>query len=245
MNESSRQAFVADRRCRNCLARHHAVCAVLQADVRHALGDIMVHKHYERGQVIWGDQDSADMFAIIVSGAVKLVKNLEDGREQIVAVMFAPACIGRLFADRQQSLAEAVTDTELCCFSRSAFERLIGRNPHIEHALFERTLHDLDRANDWITALGKMNAREKIASFLMQMMRLSEQSHCDDDRPAPNLPSFVLPLTRREIADYLGLTTETVSRYFTRLRMSGVIAMTDARFIEIRDVDALERMSGF
>ena len=179
------------------------------------------------------------MFAIVVSGAVKLYKMLADGRQQIVGLLFASDCVGRAFSETQQTFAEAASDVELCCFPRQQFEQILEKHPELEHALFEKTLADLDSAREWMVALGRKTAGEKIASFLLQMMHKSELTKCPHGRPSPQLPTFELPLTRSEIADYLGLTIETVSRNFTKLRTDGLIRLLDGRTVEICDTDEL------
>ena len=232
---------IVDRRCENCPVRHHAICSALDAHGCHALSDIMVHKHYSHGQNIWGEEDEAHLFSIVVSGVVKLYKMLADGRQQIVGLLFASDSLGRAFSDKQQTFAEAATDVELCCFPKKKFEQVLAGHPELEHALFEQVLTDLDLARDWMLALGRKSASEKMASFLLQMMHKTELTKCPHDRPSPNRPTFVLPLTRGEIADYLGLTIETVSRNFTKLRVDGVIGLIDGQTVEVRDPDRLEQ----
>ena len=199
----------------------------------------MVHKHFVKGQPIWNEEDEANVFAIIVSGSVKLFKMMADGRQQIVGFLFSSDCVGSPFSETQHTFAEAATDVELCCFPRQKFERVLRQQPEIEHALFQKTLNDLDSARDLMVALGRKTANEKIASFLLEMSHRSELTKCPHDRPAPNLPTFVLPFARSEIADYLGMTIETVSRKFTELRSSGVIRLIDAQTVEICDPDML------
>ncbi len=235
MNELASSEVNFDRRCENCPVHHHAICSALDNHKCQILSDIMVHKHFARGQPIWREEDQADLFAIVVSGAVKLVKMLSDGRQQIVGLLFASDCLGRTFAEKQQTFAEAATEVELCCFPRKVFERVLRRHPELEHALLEKTLRDLDAARNWMVALGRKSASEKIASFLLEMSHRSELTQCSLDRPTPDLPTFALPLARTEIADYLGLTVETVSRNFSKLKVSGIIRLIDGQTIEVRD----------
>lgn len=203
----------------------------------------MFHQHYERGDQLWSDEDDSQVFAIVVSGTVKIYKMLTDGRQQIVGLMFSSDCLGRAFSATQQTFAEAASEVELCCFPRKKFEELLGKHPELEHALLEKTLNDLDNAREWMIALGRKTAQEKIASFLLQMTLKSRQYKCDQRRPLANVPTFVLPLGREEIADYLGLTIETVSRHFTKLRAAGIIDLIDFRTIKVCEPDELARLS--
>ncbi|MEX0345761.1 MAG: helix-turn-helix domain-containing protein [Rhizobiaceae bacterium] len=243
MVTSPELAPVFDRRCETCPVRHHAICSVLENQHCHDLSDIMVHKHFQRGQALWGEEDDAEFIAIVVTGTVKLFKMLSDGRQQIVGLLFPSDCVGRAFSETQQTFAEAATDTELCCFPRRQFEQVLKQHPDLEHALLEKTLNDLDNARNWMIGLGRKTAGEKVASFLSEMARKSELTKCNQHRPPANVPIFMLPLTRVDIADCLGLTIETVSRNFTKLRADGVIKSVDARTIEVCDPEALARLA--
>ena len=124
------------------------------------------------------------------------------------------------------------------------FEHVLEEHPELEHALLEKTLNDLDNARDWMVALGRKSASEKVASFLLEMTRKSEFTKCTQDRPSPEHPTFVLPLSRREIGDCLGLTVETVSRTLTKFRVNGTIRLVDTHTIEVCDPDELAELAG-
>ncbi len=235
---------ILDRRCKTCPVRHSAICSVLDERHSHALSDLMVHKHYKHGETLWGDEDDAHAVAIVVSGTVKLFKILSDGRQQIVGLLFPSDCSGQAFSQTQHNFAEAATDVEICSFPRQKFEHVLRQHPELEHALLEKTLNDLDRARDWMVRLGRKTAGEKVASFLSEMARKSELTKCPHDRLTPKLPTFVLPLTRGEIGECLGLTVETVSRTLTKLRVDGAIRLIDTHTIEVCDPDALARLGG-
>jgi CRP/FNR family transcriptional regulator len=204
----------------------------------------MSHRNFERRQLIWSDDDETHQFAIVTSGIVKLSKLLPDGRQQTVSLLFASDFLGRVFSPINDSFAEAVTDVTLCCFPRGQFERAMKEYPVLEHALFEKTLDNLDDARNWLVALGQKTAQEKVASFLLRMSKKSELSHCAQARSNSNFPIFILPISRNEIADYLGLTIETVSRQITKLKIREVIRLLNASTIEISDPDALEEIAG-
>jgi CRP/FNR family transcriptional regulator, anaerobic regulatory protein len=226
--------------CQSCPARHHAVCRALNGTSIHRLGDVMVHRHIARGELVWHEADDIRQFSIIVSGVVKLVIVLPDGRQQIVGLLFPSDCLGRPFSHAARTAAEAVTDVELCSFGSGQFERVMSENPEIEHALLERTLDNLDDARMWMATLGRKTAREKIAGFLLQMSRRADFDHCPDFKSGSNFPTVSIPLTRAEIADYLGLTIETVSRKLSKFRADGLIHLVDSRTIEICDPESLK-----
>ena len=228
------------QRCRQCTVRHRAVCGAMDDEQIARLSTIAHRRKVTAGQIILSDQEPASFFANIISGTIKLTKTTADGRQQIVGLLFSPDFLGRAFRRSNPYFAEAASDLEICVFPKDAFERLAGDYPELEHRLFEQTLDELDAAREWMLLLGRKTAEEKVANFLYLLARRSRMTHCADHAAA----SFELPLSRADIADYLGLTIETVSRQITRLKTSGVIRLVSNRLIEVPDLDALSRVAG-
>jgi CRP/FNR family transcriptional regulator len=135
--------------------------------------------------------------------------------------------------------AEAASDVELCVVPRPTLEALVARYPALEHKLMQQTLRELDEARDWMVTLGRKTAQEKVASFLHLIA-----THADPTGDGEGSVAFDLPLTRLDIADFLGLTIETVSRQLTRLRQTDVIRITNTRHVEIPDLARLEALCG-
>ncbi|MFN0219539.1 MAG: helix-turn-helix domain-containing protein [Hyphomicrobium sp.] len=186
-------------------------------------------------------------FANVVSGVVKLTKSLTDGRQQIVGLQFPSNFLGRPYGQASTYDAEAATNVRLCTFARPQFERLVRDFPGLEHRLFENALTELDAARDWMLLLGRKSASEKVASFLMLVAENSRQVGCSGS-DAESSAKFDLPLTRTEIADYLGLTIETVSRQLSKLRALGKISLEGPRTILVSDMrrlaEAAEQQAG-
>jgi CRP/FNR family transcriptional regulator len=230
-------------RCDHCAVRHQAICGALSNAELVTLNQISRRRMVKQGQTIMSDEDPADFFANVISGAIKLTKTLADGRQQIVGLLFAPDFLGRAHSSNNPYFAEAATDVELCSFPHDGFQRVLKEFPSIEHRLFEQTLDDLDAARDWMVLLGRKTATEKVASFLLLLARRSTLTGCVHT-PAPAVPRFELPLTRADIADYLGLTIETVSRQITRLKTAGMIKLLENRLFVVEDMAALIKASG-
>ena len=230
-------------RCASCAVRHQAVCGVLSDKEILRLNQMSRRRIVGPGQIVLNEADQTEFFANIVSGVVKLAKTLPDGRQQIVGLLFAPDFLGRAYCDDNPYYAEAATEVELCCFPRDSFEALLSECPDLEHRLFEQTLDELDSAREWMLLLGRKSAQEKIASFLYLLAKRAQMTGCAHSPSAP-VPVFELPLTRADIADYLGVTIETVSRQITRLKTIGLINLIDTHHIAIPDLDALGAMSG-
>lgn len=201
-------------------------------------------RRLKSGDVILRAEEEPPFFANIVSGAVKLSKTLADGRQQIVGLQFPPDFLGRAYRNRSPLYAEAASDVELCIFPRADFERLLEERPQLENRLFQNTLDELDAAREWMLLLGRKTAMEKVASFLALIARRNQPAACAH-MAAPPLLTISLPLTRAEIADYLGLTIETVSRQLGRLRADDVLEAGANRSITVLDPDRLEEIAQF
>jgi CRP/FNR family transcriptional regulator len=132
----------------------------------------------------------------------------------------------------------ATVDVTLCCFDRTRFEGLVQNTPHIAQRLMELALDELDAARDWMLLLGRKTAREKIATFVEMLARRSNQDeHAETQK-------IELHMTRDQIANYLGLTLETVSRQFSALKKEGIIDFSDRRHFVVKDLPALRDETG-
>lgn len=219
--------------CRACEAWHRGVCGALTSSQLLSLNKQSTRKHIEAGSELIGESQETSSYANIITGVVKLTKMMSDGRQQIVGLQFAPDFLGRPFRIDSGISADAATDVNVCSFPKAAIERMIKEAPELEHRLLEQTLKELDEARDWMLTLGRKTACEKVASFLYLIA-----THINPETD-PDSVSFELPLTRSDIADFLGLTIETVSRQLTKLRKEQVIVIRNNRHVEVPDLDKL------
>ena len=229
--------------CVDCAVRQSALCQVLSSEQLSKLNRHSHHKRYPVGQVIAGMSAGEDWCATIVSGVIKLSNALPDGRQQIVGLLFPADFLGRPFKATSTYAAEAATDVELCCFSRRYFEQLLAEEPDLKQLFLERTLDQVDAAREWMLLLGCKTASEKVAALLLMIARRLEPAACAacSTQASHNVE---LPLSRSEMAEYLGLRLETVSRQLNRLEAAGTIKRFDRRGIVIRDMRGLEKSSG-
>ncbi len=225
--------------CQNCEARHRGICGVLEDDELIELGKHSRQISRKAGDKLINDADPIESYASVMRGVIKLSKVLEDGRQQVVGLQFAPDFLGRLYAKESNLNADAASDVELCRMPKKVVENLVAKNPALERRLLDQTLRELDEAREWMLTLGRKTATEKVASFLYLIATHKDPDHSDKSI------SFDLPLTRSDIADFLGLTIETVSRQFTKLRTSGVIKIQNHRHISVPDIDRLLASCGY
>jgi CRP/FNR family transcriptional regulator len=160
---------------------------------------------------------------------------LSDGRCQITGFLFAGDFLGFAGANTQGYTAEAVVPTTVCCLSQSRFMRVLDEFPALERTLLDRATSDLHAAQEQMLLLGRKSARERVASFLVSMCR--RQGLRQDD-------PLLLPMSRADIADHLGLTLETVSRMLSRLREERILAWSETHEAVIADWRRLEQAAG-
>jgi CRP/FNR family transcriptional regulator, nitrogen fixation regulation protein len=195
----------------------------------HLMGAIV---SYPRNAEIFGENEPAAYLYKVVSGTVRTCKILSDGRRQIGGFYLPGDIFGLEFADEHALSAEAITDAKVLVVKRSVLNALAGRDASIARQLFAFTGHELNRVQDRVLLLIK-SAQERVASFLLEMA---------ERVPAGN--AIELPMPRQDIADYLGLTIETVSRTLTSLESAAAIEVPTSRRIVLRNRSALSRMNG-
>lgn len=227
--------------CSQCVVRNRAICAGLLPDELDMLGRLGRKQVVERGQTVVWEGDESLIVANVIGGVLKVSMSLPDGREQIVGVVFPSDFIGRPFGKASPYSVTALTDSELCIFTRSAFDSFARSHAELEHKLLRRTLDELDRAREWMLLLGKKSAGERIATLLLEMSERLGQQGCHAEPSALN--QFDLPLDRQQIGDLLGLTIETVSRQMTKLKSQGLIELPDRKHVIINDRNRLSEMA--
>ncbi|MEM1384369.1 MAG: Crp/Fnr family transcriptional regulator [Pseudomonadota bacterium] len=228
-------------RCLECPIRDRAVCTYCDESELSALEALKSYRRFAPGQEIVAADEEMSFLGSVVDGVVSLSKTMADGRRQMVGLMFPSDFVGRPLRPVAPYDATAVTGVTLCLFTRHRFERLLRETPALEKRLLEMALDELDAARDWMLLLGRKTAREKIATFMVILARRTASSR--KMRPGDGL-RFQLPLTREAIADYLGLTIETVSRQITVLRKDGLLVFEDARHCVVPDYVALLDAAG-
>lgn len=199
------------------------------------------YRSFEAGQTVVWSGDKMDFVASVVTGIATLAQTMEDGRRQMVGLLLPSDFVGRPGRETAAYDVTATTDLVMCCFRKKPFEDLMARTPHIGQRLLEMTLDELDAAREWMLLLGRKTAREKIASLIAIIARRDASLALKSDQKEL---VFDLPLTREAMADYLGLTLETVSRQISALRKDGVIVIEGKRHVTIPDFDRLIEEAG-
>ena len=229
------------RDCGDCPIRHRAVCARCNSDELRLLDQIKYYRNFQAGQTVVWAGDQMDFVGSVVTGIATLTQTMEDGRTQMVGLLLPSDFVGRPGREMASYDVVATSDMVMCCFRRKPFEELMNSTPHIAQRLLEMTLDELDAAREWMLVLGRKTAREKIASLLGIIARRDASLNMG---VRSQTMVFDLPLTREAMADYLGLTLETVSRQISALRKDGVIVLEGKRHVTVPDINRLIEEAG-
>ena len=223
--------------CQSCQVRDKAICSALDDSELRELNEIVTSVELEAGAPVFFEGDDSTYLFNVVAGSVRLLKLLPDGRRQITGFLVPGDFLGLSIADVYAYTAEAQSDVVLCRFKRSELLRLVERYPKLEHRLLSLASNELAQAQEHLLLLGRKTAMERIITVLLM---LAERMGRKDDGGVV----VDLPMGRGELADYIGLTIETVSRNISRLRKEGVIDTPDDRLICIHDAEAFASRSG-
>ncbi|MEM7021518.1 MAG: helix-turn-helix domain-containing protein [Pseudomonadota bacterium] len=183
-------------------------------------------------QTIVIEGDPIDHYYRIVSGTVRLYKAIADGRRQVIDFLGAGKCFGLTGFDRHSYSAEAVSPVTLIRYPKQSVEAAVEADPEIAQALFRLACAELDQAQRQMLLLGRKTADEKIASFLLSLAE-----------PGDAEPIVHLPMSRQDMADYLGLTIETVSRTMSRFKRQGAIDLIGRQHVALREVRMLQDLA--
>jgi CRP/FNR family transcriptional regulator len=230
------EAEAVPQDCAQCAVREIAVCTALSAPELERLRSIAVTKTFAPGDTLFSAEEPTNFVGTVVQGTIKCFKLLADGRQQIVGFLFPGDFVGSPTRETTHAFAEALTPVELCVFPFPAIQRLIREMPNLERRLLQLANADLDLAQEWMLLLGRKTAQERLATFLL-LLGQKAQARGIADGPID------LPMNRSEIADYLGLTIETVSRQFSKLKASGHIRIAHNNEVTIRDLHQLTEIA--
>jgi len=186
---------------------------------------------YRKDEEIYGEDEPAEYVYQIIHGAVRTYKLLSDGRRQIGTFHLPGDVFGLESGTSHRLAAEAIIDTTVRLVKRRSLEHAAGVDVQVARKLWSMTAGELRHAEDHMLLLGRKNAMQRVANFLLEM-----------DRRLAVAGMMALPMCRRAIGDYLGLTLETVSRALSQLHGEGVLGFSGARQIVLRNRQRLRNM---
>ena len=213
-----------------------SICRVLNADELREIASIAANLEYAPHDPIIDEGEAAEFMFNVTSGTVRLYKLLPDGRRQITGFLSNGDFMGIALNDNYTCSAEAVDRVTVCRFARNKLETLLDKFPHLEKRMLGLASNELIQAQDQMMLLGRKTAKEKIVTFLLSLSRRQVEI-------GGVASPVALPMSRTDIADYLGLTTETVSRTFSLLKRDNAIRIEEGGMVSLPDLDALQEIA--
>ncbi|MBB3965882.1 helix-turn-helix domain-containing protein [Rhizobium metallidurans] len=185
------------------------------------IDDLGIMMNFARNQVIFCERDPAEYLYKVVSGIVRTCRFLADGRRQIDSLHFKSDIFGLAAGAEHHLFAEAATHCELIAVRRQALSSVAARRAELAVAMFDAATDELRKVSDHLSLLGRTSAAERIINYLRTL-------------PSEGAGDIhVIPISRQDMADYLGLTIETVSRTMTQLEGHGLIELLAARRVRL------------
>ena len=220
-------------RCSICKVRTYSFCRCLDEDKLKDFSSVSFEKSFLNKQNIFLQNDQSDYLYNITEGNVKIYQLLDDGRIQIIGFLYPGDFFGSYRNNKYNYCAEAIGDLKTCVFNQKILDKYLDENPILAKELLNKTSFELTLAQDRLTVLGKLNAAERLVKFLLN---ISEQRNRIGWKNNP----ISLPMTRQDIADYLGITIETVSRELTNLKTSNIIKIITSKQIYLSNTEELK-----
>ncbi|HEX2803799.1 MAG TPA: helix-turn-helix domain-containing protein [Sphingomicrobium sp.] len=218
--------------CFGCPVRDLAICGTLDGDQLKEFRRLGCCMALSSGQSLFSQGDSAASVFTVTEGILKSYRILPDGRRQVTGFHMAGDFVGNVVGDVHEVTAEAVKDCRVCAFPVRRFENFVEDHPPMERELYIAAARQLAQAHEQMVLLGRMTAIERIASFFLALSDRSQGADMVD-----------LPMSRSDIADYLGLTKETISRVLSELKGSRMIRLQAIDRIQILDRPRLKQIA--
>lgn len=214
--------------CADCAVRQFSLCASLDNVELREFEQLSRRVQLSSGETVFTQEDATTFFYNVLDGVMRVYKLLPDGRRQIVGFALPGDFVGMTTEERHGFSADAIGPVTVCQFAKVPFARFAEDKPNLLRRMHDLTVQELNQARDHMVLLGRRSAEEKVATFLVGWRnRLADLMGMSD--------MVQLPMSRQDIADYLGLTIETVSRTFTKLEREGIIEIVPGG-INVRDL---------
>jgi CRP/FNR family transcriptional regulator len=226
----------SDAPCEHCPAKRYNVCKLLDAERQKDLFRTGMRQRWKRREFLFRAGTKVGAVFKVTSGIVAVSRSLSDGRRQILSFVMSGNLCGLQDLNGVHDFdGEAITDVETCSFNRESFNTFVGRNRDVADEYRRYLLANLSTLGSHLGAVGQLTSTERVAHFLVEMVALASERHVQTH-------PLSLPMRRVDIADYLGLRLETVSRAFTKLKKRKIIELDDEEVV-ILDTTRLGELS--
>ncbi len=230
-------SFTSAASCTTCPILTESLCLPLPAGQRNAVRRMARGRLVPQGQSIFEGGSKVAFFASILTGVVKVFEKLPDDSERIVTFMYPPDFLGYTSGEVHRYSATAATEVQLCLYPRAGFHSMLEKSPGLRRRIFEKTSMELELAREWMVMLSHKSSYQRVAGLFAIFARRAQAEGC-------KAVQFLLPVSRSDLADYLGLTHETVCRNITLLRQKSLIELRTAREVAVPDIGRLIAEAG-
>ncbi len=225
----------AESHCAYCSVRPYSACGALEDSELAKLEALSRSSCYAQRQQLFAQDEDAHSVYNVTSGSVRLYRLLPDGRRQVVGFAIPGDFLGLSLAERTVYGAEALTSVTVCRFDRATFAGFVDEHPQLLRRLYDLANHELSLAQEQMVLIGRRTAEERVICFLIGLRK--RWAHINN-----NSVTVPLPMTRQDIADFLGLTIETVSRAISKLaREKALLVVPDG--VRLLDIPRLEAIA--
>lgn len=226
-----------DHPCYPCEVRRVSLFYALQCGDLSELRALGKVRELKADEPLFHQGDEANLVYTVAAGSLRLYRLLFDGRRQITGFALPGEFLGISIDDSHDVTAEALEPSRIWCFPRTRFDDFVAGNPILKDSLLEVARQELAAAQQQFIVLGRKTAMERVASFLLYLYARFERI------TGHPMDHVALPMSRADIADYLGLTKETVSRVFGQLRNSRIMRLETLTCIQVLDRHALKALA--
>lgn len=236
------QVSCTQHSCESCSGKYCAkkvyIFSILQENELKEVIKLILRRKYKKGQILFFEGDVSDKLFIINKGKVKIYKNTKEGKEQILYILTEGDFIGDLSLLKKglfEFNAEALEDVSVCILTKDDFDGIIKKNPEITLKMLEYVHDRLVSVENLVQTLSTKDVESRLASLLIGFIK-------EFGSEAANGTILEMPLSREEMANYIGITRETISRKLTSLQDEGIVELIGNKKIIIKDIDTLKNM---
>jgi CRP/FNR family transcriptional regulator len=230
-------------KCEGCVVHNHGLCSAAPSAALDELNRISRLRHFPKDSEIIGQGDEAHIVGNVVEGVVSVSNIFPNGDEQVVGLMFPSDFFGQVYEKRSRFLYRAATDAMVCVINRLDYERFIAKYPEVGRQLLAIAFREIDSLREWISLLSSQTTMQRVATFLHMLTRRVSNQHCLDRADMDN-PVVTLPVSRRDIAAFIGTTPETLSRNIQTMIGQNIIRQVNNKQYELLNRTALQKMAG-
>lgn len=225
--------------CRHCVVRHISLCSHVGEAELEKFQALSRRKRFDRGKIVLEQDQKIQDIYVITRGLVRLYRHLSSGKRQIVGFLGPGDLLGSIKRKSgAHCAAQAITEIDVCCFKKASFSEFLMKHPNLCYALLVTAMDEIEAQYEHSMLLGRKQAPERLAAFILLLNRRWVKEHEDE-----NLVH--IEMSRNDIGDHLGLTSETISRTFSQFKAAGLIQIIDSKRILLKNHSRLQQLAGF